>query len=391
MAKSPKDDIKYLEKKLKRNPNSILFARLADAYASIERIDDAIQICENGLRKHPYYVTGHFIISKCYLKKKQFDHAEKELKRVLLFDPEYIAAHRDYGELMSQIGWNSSCERSYEKIQAIDPFNKQAKEKIRQIKESLKLDEDAEKEFDVDLDEFEEEAMVADQQEQYQSEEPEEHKKPEQQESPMETSSTENNDYDNFDELFTDDDEISNEDSQTKPEDSVNESYEFDEESLTENSLPEELDEDDEETISKEEESEKFNYILDDIFREDNIKSEPSEDYDSEDFDKSVPTEKQENDQEEEDEEADLSQFTLDEIDRLTADEMDDQETPEPDEEEEQESENDIRSDRNSSHEQPGIWPEQQYPCRDGRTKLQKRKHRDPYDLRKRPHMQQAA
>ncbi len=322
MAKSPKDDLKYLEAKLKKNPNSILFARLADAYASIDRIDDSIQICENGLRKHPYYVTGHYIISKCYLKKKQFDHAEKELKRVLLFDPEYIAAHRDYGDLMAQIGWNSSCERSYEKIQSIDPFNKKAKEKIKQIKENLKLDDDPGKELDVDLNEFEEDAIVTEQHNQ--SEESEED------ESLMESNISASDDYDNFDDLFDERKDGSKDDNPTEPEDTIDKMNEQAPDSITDNFYPEEKN--DKEELSEEEENEKFTYILDDIFREDNIKSDSKEDNDSNDFDKPLPSK----DQEElpEKDEDDISQFTLDEIDRLTEDEMNDQDSSDSEEEE---------------------------------------------------------
>jgi len=159
MARSPKDDLKYLEAKLKQNPDSILFARLAEAYLEINRIDDAIKLCEIGLRKHPYYVTGHYIMSKCYFKKKQFDNAEKELKRVLLFDPQYIAAHRDYADLMVQIGWHSSCEASYEKIFMIDPLNKKARKKLDELRQKSKFAEESESDLDVELGEFEEEAL----------------------------------------------------------------------------------------------------------------------------------------------------------------------------------------------------------------------------------------
>ena len=98
MAKSIKEEIKYLESILAENPVSILFARLSDAYLQIDRVDDALELCERGVKNHPSYVTGHFILSKCYKKKKLFDQAERELKRVLLFDPKYLAAHREYGE-----------------------------------------------------------------------------------------------------------------------------------------------------------------------------------------------------------------------------------------------------------------------------------------------------
>ncbi len=135
MQKSIKEDIKFLEGKLEKNPDSILFARLADAYLQADRIEEAIELCENSIKKHPFYVTGHYVLAKIYLKKKLFDQAEKELKRVLLFDPKFIAAHRDYGELMSHIGWNNTCEMSYEEILHIDAFNEKARQRLKELKE----------------------------------------------------------------------------------------------------------------------------------------------------------------------------------------------------------------------------------------------------------------
>lgn len=135
MQRSLKEEVKYLEGKLSKNENSILFARLADAYLQMDRIDDAIELCEKGMRKHPYYVTGHYVLGKCYIKKKLFDQAEKELKRVLLFDPKYIAAHRDYGDLMAQIGWHNTGEMSYKEILRIDPFNEAARKRLEELRQ----------------------------------------------------------------------------------------------------------------------------------------------------------------------------------------------------------------------------------------------------------------
>ena len=162
MQKSLKEEIRYLEVKLEKNPASILFARLADAYLQSERLEEAIEMCEKGIKKHPYYVTGHYILGKCYLKKKLFDQAEKELKRVLLFDPKYIAAHRDYGELMAQIGWNNTCEMSYEEILRIDPFNEKARQRLEELREQLALTPDPrrENEEEMEFDEVEENILT---------------------------------------------------------------------------------------------------------------------------------------------------------------------------------------------------------------------------------------
>jgi len=162
MQKSLKEEVKHLEGKLEKNPTSILFARLADMYLQSDRLEDAIVMCEKGIKKYPYYVTGHYILGKCYLRKKLFDQAEKELKRVLLFDPKYIAAHRDYGELMAQIGWNNTCEMSYEEILRIDPFNEKARQRLEELREQLALTPDSKRDSNngLEFDEVEESILT---------------------------------------------------------------------------------------------------------------------------------------------------------------------------------------------------------------------------------------
>lgn len=122
-----------LKSRLQQNPDSLIFARVADGLLQKGQVEEAIRVCEEGIRKHPYYVTGHMVLGKCYLQKKLFDLAEKEFKRVILFDPKYIAAHKFYGDLMREVGWDNTCEMSYRKILQIDPLDRNAREMLETL------------------------------------------------------------------------------------------------------------------------------------------------------------------------------------------------------------------------------------------------------------------
>jgi tetratricopeptide (TPR) repeat protein len=132
--------LESLQVLLQQNPNSLTFGRVADALMKLGRVDEAIQLCEDGLRRHPAYVTGHMVLGKCYLKKKLFDQAEKEFKRVLLFDPKYLAAHKYYGDLMREIGWDNTCEMSYRKILQIDPLDEGVRAVIEELTRKVKAE-----------------------------------------------------------------------------------------------------------------------------------------------------------------------------------------------------------------------------------------------------------
>ncbi len=126
MSGNNQRDVEFLEGRLREQPDSMLFARLADIYLEMNRVDEAITLCEAGIKKHPYYSTGHFVLGKCYLANKMHEQAEKELKRVLLFDPKFLAAHKMYGDLMKEIGWENTCDMSYKRILQIDPLEEAA-------------------------------------------------------------------------------------------------------------------------------------------------------------------------------------------------------------------------------------------------------------------------
>ena len=81
MNKNIKKEINKISKKLSKDPESPLFARLADLYRESGDVDKAIEICEDGLKYHPYYLTAHIVLSKCYRELGMHDEARKELKR----------------------------------------------------------------------------------------------------------------------------------------------------------------------------------------------------------------------------------------------------------------------------------------------------------------------
>ncbi|MBD3384202.1 tetratricopeptide repeat protein [candidate division KSB1 bacterium] len=116
------DEIIQLEKYLKEHPDSMFFARLADYYFQSEQLDKAINLCRTGIQKHPNYASGYFILAKCYFARKQYDEAERRLKKALSLEPKFVNAHKLYADLMSAQGWEKSSNASLRRVQEIDPF-----------------------------------------------------------------------------------------------------------------------------------------------------------------------------------------------------------------------------------------------------------------------------
>jgi tetratricopeptide (TPR) repeat protein len=122
-----------LEEKIKDNSQSIVFARLADLYLKEDRIDEAIQLCQNGIATHPFYVTGYYILAKAYLLKNDLENSESALKKVLSHDREYISAYKHLGDIMVKQGWDNSAVSHYKDILQIDLLEKTALSAISKI------------------------------------------------------------------------------------------------------------------------------------------------------------------------------------------------------------------------------------------------------------------
>src|SRR5712692_6543950 len=59
--------IRRYEERLARDPASLAFAPLADAYRKAGRTREAINLCREGLGRFPHYTTARLILAKAYL------------------------------------------------------------------------------------------------------------------------------------------------------------------------------------------------------------------------------------------------------------------------------------------------------------------------------------
>jgi len=72
--------------------DSILFAHKAFNFLENQQYDEALAICEAGVKQFPFYAEGHFILGKCYQTLKNYSDAKNEYERTLIFMPGHIRA-----------------------------------------------------------------------------------------------------------------------------------------------------------------------------------------------------------------------------------------------------------------------------------------------------------
>jgi len=124
-------------RRFREDPTSRVFAPLAEAYRRLGRVDEAIEICREGLEHHPDFQGGRVALAKCYLDKKMFADARVELERVVQFVPENLLAQRLLGDVYLQLGLRPAALHCLKMALLLSPTDVTLAEKVHQLEKEI--------------------------------------------------------------------------------------------------------------------------------------------------------------------------------------------------------------------------------------------------------------
>jgi tetratricopeptide (TPR) repeat protein len=128
-------ELEALFRKYESAPDSYVFAPLADAYRKAGMLEEAVEICRKGLRKHPEYPSGHVVEGKCHFDVGELDGAETSFKRVLELDPNNLVALKYLGMIQAGRGRLDKASEYFKHILELDPDNRDIKEMLQDIRD----------------------------------------------------------------------------------------------------------------------------------------------------------------------------------------------------------------------------------------------------------------
>jgi tetratricopeptide (TPR) repeat protein len=85
-------------KKYQDDPQSRVFAPLAEAYRRSGLVDEAIEIAREGLRIHPTFVGGRVALARALFDRQSYDEVIAELEKVVQDVPDNLVAQRLFAE-----------------------------------------------------------------------------------------------------------------------------------------------------------------------------------------------------------------------------------------------------------------------------------------------------
>lgn len=113
------DIIKYLiskfEDKVRVNPLTPEFVKLANYYLINGNVNEAIELLHAGLKFYPNYTTARIILGKCYLANRYFIDAKRLFEQILAENPD-LAIVQKYLDIAADLTKNEVSRRHEEDL-----------------------------------------------------------------------------------------------------------------------------------------------------------------------------------------------------------------------------------------------------------------------------------
>lgn len=123
-----------------KDPESKIFAPLAEAYRKLGMIKEAHKVAENGVKHHPHFPSGRVALAKILLDKKDLLGAIDHLKKVTEMAPENVLAHTLLAKSYMDLRKPKDALAAYKMLLFINPNHKLAQSAVKRL-ESLEAED----------------------------------------------------------------------------------------------------------------------------------------------------------------------------------------------------------------------------------------------------------
>ena len=129
-----------LEKAYRQNPDSLLFARLADLYLKKGKAESALEICLQGCQDFPEYATGFLVLAKCYEESGAVGEARDALDQALRIDPVNPKAYERLSAIYSELGVPTLALKTLQQAAELDPFAGKLPSRVDELTYEVRLE-----------------------------------------------------------------------------------------------------------------------------------------------------------------------------------------------------------------------------------------------------------
>jgi tetratricopeptide (TPR) repeat protein len=136
-------NLEELFERFRQSPEGYAFVPLADACRKMGRVDEALEICDTGVKRHPAYASGHVVRGKCLYDSGNRAGAREAFDHVLLLDEHNLVALKYLGMIDADDGNLEAAEKHLNRILSFDPENKEIKSILHIVEEQVQIERTA--------------------------------------------------------------------------------------------------------------------------------------------------------------------------------------------------------------------------------------------------------
>ncbi len=129
--------IEKLQKKLSKEPNSLIFMQLAEEYRKEGQVNDALRVLHEGLKRHPNYWTARVSVGRIYYQGGDLVHALDELEIVIRAVPDNLLANRMVGDIYLRQNRPQEALKRYKMVQMLNPADQEVAIHIQKLETHL--------------------------------------------------------------------------------------------------------------------------------------------------------------------------------------------------------------------------------------------------------------
>ena len=120
-------------KRYQEDPTSRVFAPLSEAYRKAGLLDEAIDICRDGLRIHPHFIGGRVALARAFFDKRFYADVIKELEPVVMDAPDNLVAQRLLADSYLILGQIAQALTSYKVLLYFTPQDDELGKMVKEI------------------------------------------------------------------------------------------------------------------------------------------------------------------------------------------------------------------------------------------------------------------
>lgn len=144
LDESAEEEIHRFEEQFKRQPESLVFARLADAYRKAGDPHRALEVLEEGIRRHADYLSAHIVRARTYLDLSRVEDAKSTFERVLEIDAQNLVAIQGLAEI-ARAADDGAAEMAWlERLVLADPQDPVPAVRLEELRQLVVHEEEAE-------------------------------------------------------------------------------------------------------------------------------------------------------------------------------------------------------------------------------------------------------